>query len=836
MPPQIIYLFDVKSLTRHIVYCFLFLSLTCIQAYSQIIIRGGSSNQTPSSTKPVKTNEGKEVVLRMVTGVTVEKIESGKNKDKSKNKPLSLSRIYVMKPDGTKAVGTITLDDGVFRFQVPDGKYEVLIENQGHKSYKTTLEVSGQDINLGEITLEIGEEISAASISDKSLVHRYGTRIKYDVWRDPDKSKISMTEMISRIPDLRLSHVDGKLVFNNEKFYKILIDKEENGLINNARQYPMEFIKAHYMKDIVVVLPGDPEYHNDAPILLINLAADLPFGVAANLAMSATTKNRYSPSVDAVMNTPIIGVGVSYSYYYDKAPTLTNEYMREMLSSDSQIACQESSQSSRDESKGHNISTNLFRSFANDLVQFNATLKTSYDDASSLSESISRTLDADGSVLSSDRSTVRGQSNSPFRLNAAFRLRGNFGKQIGAINRQRANRWKVEYSFNDNGNDRTDDYQSYVLHSSSGRKEHRLNSSLSSYILHGPVDLLGAANFNYYDRKYDELSDYSGSSSGFDYRQRVINGNISLNGFFLKKKLGISASIRPEYLDNEGYYVNGTSRSPLDYDSFSLTPQVGLSYGFKYFSSSFSYSRNLKRPNVNQLNPYEDRSNPYYIKTGNPELKGSTTDAYSLRIMPRFRPGLLLMPMFLFSYSKTEGLISGITKAFDDGTAVKTYINSGNSESFGVSFITGLKLCKRFELDPSFTYGRNRTTLPSGMINSFNSFSASLSGRWTPKWFELSTSASLSPTLSSIQSSTLKFEPDVNMSLARYFKKIHLGASVSVTDLLHSGGRMESVIHDLNFIQRNYTERRGRMFSFKVYWRFGRFKNAETVEVSAYDM
>ena len=69
-----------------------------------------------------------------------------------------------------------------------------------------------------------------------------------------------------------------------------------------------------------------------------------------------------------------------------------------------------------------------------------------------------------------------------------------------------------------------------------------------------------------------------------------------------------------------------------------------------------------------------------------------------------------------------------------------------------------------------------------------------------------------------------------------YFKKIHLGTSVSVTDALHGGGRKESVIHDVNFIQRNYVERRGRMLNFKVYWRFGRFKNAETVEVSAYDM
>ena len=327
-----IYFYDVKSLTRHIVYCFLFLSLTCIQAYSQIIIRGGSSNQTPSSTKPVKTNEGKDVVLRMVTGVTVEKIESGKNKDNNKNKPLSLSRIYVMKPDGTKAAGTITLDDGVFRFQVPDGKYEVLIENQGHKSYKTTLEVTGQDINLGEITLEIGEEISAAAITDKSLVHRYGTRIKYDVWRDPDRSKINMTEMISRIPSLRLSSKDGKLVYNNEKISKILIDKEDNSLINAARQYPMEFIKAHYMKDVVVVLPGDPEYNNDQPILLVNLAAKLPYGASAEQSVSVTTKNEYSPSLDAVVNTPFIGVGVNYSFSYDKAPTLSSGFSRDVLS------------------------------------------------------------------------------------------------------------------------------------------------------------------------------------------------------------------------------------------------------------------------------------------------------------------------------------------------------------------------------------------------------------------------------------------------------------------------------------------------------------------------
>lgn len=38
-----------------------------------------------------------------------------------------------------------------------------------------------------------------------------------------------------------------------------------------------------------------------------------------------------------------------------------------------------------------------------------------------------------------------------------------------------------------------------------------------------------------------------------------------------------------------------------------------------------------------------------------------------------------------------------------------------------------------------------------------------------------------------------------------------------------------------NFIQYNYNERRGRIFSFRVYWRFGKFRQPKEAEVEAYD-
>ena len=772
----------------------------------------------------------------MVTGVTVEKIERGKNKDNNKNKPLSLSRIYVTNPDGTKAARTITLDDGVFRFQVPDGKYEVLIENQGHKSYKTTLEVSGQDINLGEITLEIGEEISAAAITDKSLVHRYGTRIRYDVWRDPDRSKINMTEMISRIPSLRLSSKDGRLVYNNEKISKILIDKEDNSLINAARQYPMEFIKAHYMKDVVVVLPGDPEYNNDKPILLVNLAAKLPYGASSEQSVSVTTKNEYSPSLDAVVNTPFIGVGVNYSFSYDKAPTLSSGFSREVLSETSDVSRIESVQSSWNRARSHKIGTSLFRGFSDDLIKFTANIKTSYSDATSFSESVSRTFASNGSTLSDDRTTMHGSSTKPFRFNAAFRLKGAFGKQIGRMNNQRTNRWRVEYSYSDNASERQNDYQTYMHSSSSESKEHRLNTSLLSSFLRGPVKMTGDFNAGFFDRSYNEFSDYSGRAVGFDYNQRVCYSKLSLMGSFLNNKVSYSASLRPEYLENKGYFLNGDTRSPLNYHSFTISPSVSMLYDFKRASCIISYMNSVRRPSVNQLNPYEDRSNPYYIRTGNPDLKGSKTNMYSLNINPRVTSKWLMMPSLGVSYSKTDGMINSITSTDEDGVAVSSFQNCGTSESLGLSGRALQNFGKSIHTSVFVNYNRNRIVLPSGLKNTYNTVSFSADLTWSTKYFDLMSMAWVSPTASSVQSKKLRMEPDLEMSISRYFSKIHLGTSLSVSDALHSGGRRESTIHDVNFTEYNFSERLGRTVSFNVYWRFGRFKNAETVEVSAYDM
>ena len=77
------------------------------------------------------------------------------------------------------------------------------------------LTVSGKDLALGNIYLKVGEEIAAASIEGETLIKRSGTRVIYDVSKDPDADKIDMSKMIAKIPEIRMSAQNGMLKSND---------------------------------------------------------------------------------------------------------------------------------------------------------------------------------------------------------------------------------------------------------------------------------------------------------------------------------------------------------------------------------------------------------------------------------------------------------------------------------------------------------------------------------------------------------------------------------------------------------------------------------------------
>lgn len=794
-----------------------------IKSESSVIIR--KSNTGSYSVSKTAVDSDKRVVTGKIVELSIKR-----------SRPLSLCKVFFSFLDGSKAARTVTLDDGKFRVSLPAGKYKILIERTGYRSRSFEVCVLTDDIDLGEIVLEIGEEIEAAAVEAASLISRHGTRLVYDVSKDPDAGRISMTEMALRIPELKLASRNGQFEFEQQRFQTILINNAESGLINVHRQYPMEFITASYMKSIEIVMPGDTEYNNDQPIMLITLARSLPYGFASNIQLTSDTKNNHAPSLDMVANSPLVGVGFGYEFQYSGAPALTNETIREIMGDGSDISTIESKTTSQEWSDAHNMKMNIFRAFADEKINVNASLNALISDARSNVLSQTGTFDTNGLSLSESRTVTDGHSHSPFRLNGGLRVRGSFGRPLTKTLKK--NQWSVAYTLSSTQQDTRTDYSgSGTQLSSNGTLEHKVQAALDMReLLIGPLFASFSSKGGYYNRRYNSNSSYLEEIESLDYTQQVAFLNLAVLGSALDKRLGFNLLLNSEYLGNSGSFVNGSAVTPLDYSDFNLNPSLGMSWNLKRSSITASWSRTVKRPGIRQMNPYIDRSNPYYIRTGNPELKGAEIDQYSIGFIVRPAVQWIRDASVRASYSTTKNDISRIVLTDADGLATSTYANLG--ERHGVGFSGMISITPRRDLSFSViaSYSWNKAVMPGGLENEFSSFISTVSASWTPRWFELSGIVKLAPSTSSVQTRQFILEPYGELSIARYFEKPHLGVALIMSDAFHPGGFKQSSIMGAGFVQYNNVERTGRHIIARVYWRFGRFRPSETVNIKAYDM
>lgn len=194
---------------------------------------------------------------------------------------------------------------------------------------------------------------------------------------DPDAKRMRMMEIMGKVPELEMNAANGKLQYENMPVSKIYVDNRENGMINANRQYPMNFIQASYLSKVELVLPGSPEYNNTEPVLLLTLAAPLPYGFAGQIRANASTRGDYAAGINAVANTPWTGIGVNYQFGYTDAPKLSNRTLREMLDPESACKTMNNTQTSWSNSLNHSLGMNLFRSLFNAKVDLNMALSTS---------------------------------------------------------------------------------------------------------------------------------------------------------------------------------------------------------------------------------------------------------------------------------------------------------------------------------------------------------------------------------------------------------------------------------------------------------------------------
>jgi outer membrane receptor protein involved in Fe transport len=167
------------------------------------------------------------------------------------------------------------------------------------------------------------------------------------------------------------------------------------------------------------------------------------------------------------------------------------------------------------------------------------------------------------------------------------------------------------------------------------------------------------------------------------------------------KKWELQAGLRGEYMDRAFRLSSRT----FPYDVLALFPSAVASYNLNQTTQlKSSYSRRVRRPGTQELNPfpnYFDADNVFY---GNPELSPEYTDALELGLTKNGPKGMLQLSPF---YRRTSNIIridinTTDTLAGREITSI-SYRNLASSNSWGSDLTGQLRLSPRFALLTNFS-------------------------------------------------------------------------------------------------------------------------------------
>lgn len=116
-------------------------------------------------------------------------------------------------------------------------------------------------------------------------------------------------------------------------------------------------------------------------------------------------------------------------------------------------------------------------------------------------------------------------------------------------------------------------------------------------------------------------------SNDFAYTQRVISGYTALS-ISNRHKWNLNAGLRLEQTLITGNFQ--TTKTQLDTRYRNLIPSVTLSKGIGISTLKISYTQRIQRPQIWNLNPWVNQSDPKNIVTGNPYLNPELSHATEL--------------------------------------------------------------------------------------------------------------------------------------------------------------------------------------------------------------
>jgi outer membrane receptor protein involved in Fe transport len=602
------------------------------------------------------------------------------------------------KADSAIVAGTETDKKGMFVFtNVNTGEYYVRMSIIGYKDKATSvhrIDAQNRIWDLGSTVLTEGtvglDEVLITA--QKTLFSNSIDRKVYNVGQDIMSKSGSTSELLQSIPSVEVD-IDGNVSLRGSSSVLILVNGKNSPLMARSSATVLQQMPANSIERIELITNPSAKYKPDGTSGIINIVLKTNVGLGTHGSVGASVGNddRYNGNVRLNYNPGDLNVFGSYSLRSDS---------RNRINTDTRLQID-----------GSGVTT----SYKDDLLS----------NASPVSHMLALGLD-----YAFDPSNNAGISGSYFHNgftrteNSSKVLEDISGRRIQQFGRNRIDyETEEEYGFKMFAEHKFQkkDHVLRLEFNASTAPEVEDNHYTDVYLFPPTSNQYDNSLIKQKERKYELTVDYTDPLSedatfetGYAGEMNRTDMDFTFENFdpalqrFLKD---ISRSNRFIYdeavhayyttyersigefgfmggLRAEGAFIKSnlaTMDSTSTNSYFSLFPTVHLTYKLNPASElRLSYSKRVRRPDGDDLNPFPEYRDPRNISSGNPKLKPEYV--HSVEIGCKFETDMFaIFPSLYYRY--TYDRFTSVTRLINDTTLLTTETNLSNDQSTGLELV-----------------------------------------------------------------------------------------------------------------------------------------------------
>ena len=543
--------------------------------------------------------------------------------------------------DSLNMRGDISNEHGYFDIPIPAGQYHFMVSMMGYEPYRTTVSLS-EDADMGEIVLNLSSIQVDEVVVRANMIRRRADGYVFSPGNSPIVTGRTSLELLTFAPGVWYSK-DRGISINGKTGTKVMVNDRMINLSGDELSAYLESIDAEQIRSIEVIPETGAQYDAESSggILKITLKRSTTAGLTGSVGMNFDMRDdeflaRARPSLNLEYRKNRLSLYTNWSFQKSNGMERDHEFTRYETDDRREIDGVLNYLYGFKGYSGRIGSVYELTDRQSIGLDFDLSHNESDDDGSSIGTI--RTTDYFADAFSYYDKTGIGD-----RYNLSFNYKLKTDEKGSGLT------FVADYMRNEGDTDesnRANEVPNIGLPTYSNRLTNRISNTDYytiradyKHYLSSKYQLEAGVKYAYTDmdtdiRYQDEIGGIwipnEDLNDHYLYREGVLAGYV--NGTANLGRWNLVAGLRVENTDLRPHsFVNPGETKNQNYTDF--FPTVRAIYFLnqeKGHMINAGYSRRIRRPGFNSLNPFRIQLNNYTYIIGNPDLKPSYTDSYSL--------------------------------------------------------------------------------------------------------------------------------------------------------------------------------------------------------------